>query len=248
MTSPAVISLKGVSFSYNGVTALEGITLDIQDGEMLGIVGPNGGGKSTLLKIILGLLSPDRGTVTVFGRPPVEARREIGYVPQSTSFPKDFPISVEDTVLLGRLGRTRAIGGYSSQDREAAAEVMKKAEVLDLKKRRLGDLSGGQVQRVLIARSLASRPKILILDEPTAHMDLRFEEDIFELLKALNDTMTIVVVSHDVGFISHYVTRAACLNRSLVCHQTVEISQETMNRLYGAPVRIVEHEDHQEGA
>lgn len=242
MSQPPVITLEGVSYSYDSVQALEGITLEVQDGEMLGIVGPNGGGKSTLLKIILGLLLPDRGKVTVFGRAPAEGRREIGYVPQSASFPRDFPISVEDAVLLGRLGSTRTIGGYSRQDRKVGAEVMEKAEVLELRGRRLGDLSGGQLQRVLIARALASRPRLLILDEPTAHMDLRFEEDIFELLKKLNSTITMVVVSHDVGFISHYVTRAACLNRSLVCHQTVEISQETMDKLYGAPVRIIHHD------
>lgn len=242
MSGAPVITVSGVSFSYDGPPALEGVTLEVMDGEILGIVGPNGGGKSTLLKIILGLLKPDRGKVAVFGRPPEEGRREIGYVPQSTVFPRDFPISVEEAVLLGRLGRTRFIGGYSRRDREAASEAMEKTAVLDLRRRRLGDLSGGQLQRVLIARALASRPRILILDEPTAHMDLRVEEDIFELLKELNAAMTIVVVSHDVGFISHYVTRAACLNRSLICHQTVEISQQTMDKLYGAPVRIIHHD------
>jgi zinc transport system ATP-binding protein len=242
VSPPPVISIEGVSFSYDGVQAIEGITLDVADGEMLGIVGPNGGGKSTLLKIILGLLAPDRGKVTVFGRPPAEGRRAIGYVPQSASFPRNFPISVEDAVLLGRLGCTRSVGGYSREDRRVAAEVMEKAEVGELRKRPLGDLSGGQLQRVLIARALACRPRLLILDEPTAHMDLRFEEDVFELLKELNGTMTMVVVSHDMGFISHYVTRAACLNRTLVCHQTVAITQETMDKLYGAPVRIIHHD------
>ena len=119
---------------------------------------------------------------------------------------------------------------------------MEKTDVGGLGRRRLGDLSGGQLQRVFIARALASRPQILILDEPTAHMDLRVEEDIFDLLKQLNAHMTIVVVSHDVGFISHYVTRAACLNRSLLCHQAVEISQDMMDKLYGAPVRIIHHD------
>ncbi len=242
MTADAVISIEDLSFSYEGPPVLEHVSLEVQRGEMLGLVGPNGGGKSTLLKMVLGLLRPDRGRVTVLGLSPREGRKEIGYVPQSTSFPLDFPISVEEAVLLGRLGRTRFLGGYSRRDREVAAEAMARTEVLELRRRRLGELSGGQLQRVLIARALASRPQILILDEPTSHMDLRVEEDVFGLLKELNARMTIVVVSHDVGFITHYVTRAACLNRSLLCHQTVEISQETMNRLYGAPVRAIQHE------
>ena len=143
---------------------------------------------------------------------------------------------------MGRLGRTRFLGGYNRRDREVATEVMEQTEVCILRERRLGELSGGQLQRVLIARALASRPQLLILDEPTSHMDLRVEEDIFGLLKKLNARMTILVVSHDVGFISHYVTRAACLNRALLCHQTVEISQEMMDKLYGAPVRIIHHD------
>lgn len=242
MSAEEVVSVRNVSFSYDGPPVLEHVDLAVERGEMLGLVGPNGGGKSTLLKIILGLLRPDRGEVSVLGRSPAEGRKEIGYVPQSTAFPRDFPISVEEAVLMGRLGRTRFLGGYSRRDREVATEVMEQTEVCILRERRLGELSGGQLQRVLIARALASRPQILILDEPTSHMDLRVEEDIFGLLKRLNARMTILVVSHDVGFISHYVTRAACLNRALLCHQTVEISQETMDKLYGAPVRIIHHD------
>lgn len=242
MSTEPVIAVENISFSYEGPPVLEQVSLTVEKGEMLGIVGPNGGGKSTLLKIVLGLLKPDTGTVTVLGRPPGVGRREVGYVPQSTTFPRDFPISVREAVLMGRLGRTRFLGGYTARDRRVAAEVMGETGVHDLMGRRLGDLSGGQLQRVLIARALASRPKVLILDEPTAHMDLRVEEDIFELLKKLNAHMTIVVVSHDVGFISHYVGRAACLNRSLLCHQTVEISKDVMDRLYGAPVNIIHHD------
>lgn len=242
MSAEPVIVIEDVSFTYEGPPVLEHVNLTVEKGEMLGIIGPNGGGKSTLLKIILGLLRPDEGRVTVLGRSPREGRREIGYVPQSAAFPRDFPISVEEAVLMGRLGRTRFLGGYSRRDREVATEVMEKTEVCILRERRLGELSGGQLQRVLIARALASRPQILILDEPTSHMDLRVEEDIFSLLKGLNARMTIVVVSHDVGFISHYVTRTACLNRSLLCHQSVEISEEAMSKLYGAPVRIIHHD------
>lgn len=242
MSAEKVITIEDVSFTYDGPPVLTGVTLAVEQGEMLGIVGPNGGGKSTLLKIVLGLLKPDTGKVTVLGHPPRQGREEIGYVPQSTSFPRDFPISVEEAVLMGRLGRTRFLGGYTRRDREVATEVMEMTEVCILRERRLGELSGGQLQRVLVARALAGRPRILILDEPTSHMDLRLEEDIFDLLKKLNAEMTVVVVSHDLGFISHYVTRTACLNRSLLCHQAVDISEETVSRLYGAPVRIIPHD------
>lgn len=242
MSTDEAVVIENVSFSYEGPPVLENVTLSVAKGEMLGIVGPNGGGKSTLLKIVLGLLKPDAGKVTVLGHAPREGRGEIGYVPQSTSFPRDFPICVEEAVLMGRLGRTRFLGGFSRRDREVATEVMEMTEVCILRERRLGELSGGQLQRVLIARALAGRPQILILDEPTSHIDLRVEEDIFALLKKLNSRMTIIVVSHDVGFISHYVTRTACLNRSLLCHQTPEIGVETMSRLYGAPVRTVHHD------
>ena len=241
MTEDQVIVVENVSFTYDGPPVLEDVSLSVARGEMLGLVGPNGGGKSTFLKIILGLLRPDTGRVTILGRPPREGRREIGYVPQSTTFARDFPICVEEAVLIGRLGKTRLMGTYRREDRRAAVTAMERTGICELRKRRLGDLSGGQLQRVLIARAIAGEPRILILDEPTAHMDLRVEEDIFELLKELNHRMTIIIVSHDVGFITHYVTRAACLNRSLLCHQTVEINQDTMNKLYGAPVRIIHH-------
>jgi zinc transport system ATP-binding protein len=236
------VVIENISFSYEGPPVLESVSLTVAEGEMLGIVGPNGGGKSTLLKIVLGLLKPDGGKVTVLGHSPREGRGEIGYVPQSTSFSRDFPISVEEAVLMGRLGRTRFLGGYTRRDREVATEVMEMTGVCILRERRLGELSGGQLQRVLIARALAGRPQILILDEPTSHMDLRVEEDIFALLKRLNASMTIIVVSHDVGFISRYVTRTACLNRALLCHQALEIGEETMSRLYGAPVRTIPHD------
>jgi zinc transport system ATP-binding protein len=220
---------------------LEGISLDILDGEFLGVVGPNAGGKSTLLKLILGLQEPVSGQVRVMNKPPRESRRQIGYVPQYPAFNRDFPITVEDTVLMGRLGDTGFLGGYRRQDREIAQRVMGETEVADLAGRQLSTLSGGQLQRVLVARALACQPRILILDEPTANIDMRVETDIFDLLKQLNRRMTIVVVSHDVGFISRYVDRVACLNRTLLCHHTAEISGKVISELYGSDVRMVEH-------
>lgn len=240
MSTPA-ITLENVSFAYDGVPALEDVSLDVAEGEFLGLVGPNGGGKSTLLRIVLGLLAPDAGRVSVFGLPPARARGALGYVPQFAAFRRDFPVTVEETVLLGRLGTTRALFGYRAQDRAVARRAMEETGVAELSARPVGTLSGGQLQRALVARALAGEPRILLLDEPTANIDLRAEGDIFELLKALSARMTIVVVSHDIGFISQYVTLVACLNRTLLCHTTAPITGAVIEQLYGAPVRMIRH-------
>jgi zinc transport system ATP-binding protein len=236
-----VIQLNGVSFAYDKVYVVKDITLDIHDSEFLGIIGPNAGGKSTLLKLILGLLTPDEGTIKVHGHLPVYGRSRIGYVPQYASFSRKFPINVTDTVLMGRLGSTRWFGGYQAKDREIALKAMQVVEIESIGNQNIGSLSGGELQRVLIARALASEPEILILDEPTSNIDVRVEEDIFALLKQYNDHMTIIVVSHDIAFISGFVDRVACLNQTLVCHTTEAISGKTIEELYGAPVRMIQH-------
>lgn len=241
MKNPPVIALEDVSFSYGGPMVLQHIDLVIEAGDFMGIVGPNGGGKSTLLKIILGLLKPVSGHVSVLGKSPAEGRGAIGYVPQFAAFPRDFPISVEDAVLLGRLGKASVIGGYGARDRAAARRAMQETKVVDLRNHQLATLSGGQLQRVLIARALACEPEILILDEPTANLDLRTEEDIFDLLKQLVEHPTIILVSHDIGFISRYVNRVSCLNGTLICHQTDAIDGEVIRQLYDRPVRMIHH-------
>jgi len=239
--SKTVISVESVNFSYAGPLVLEDINLAVSENEFLGVVGPNGGGKSTLLKLILGLLKPDTGKITVLGKSPEKGREAIGYVPQQTRIKRDFPITVEDAVLLGRLGKTKSFWGYSKRDKNITETALRETEIIDLKNRRLSTLSGGQFQRVLIARALVCDPEILILDEPTSNIDLRMEEDIFDLLKKLNERATIIVVSHDVGFISEYVNLVACLNRTLVCHQTSAISGKMIEELYATPVQMIQH-------
>ena len=239
--SETVITLEGVGFGYDELPVLENISLSIERLEFLGIVGPNGGGKSTLLKLILGLLAPREGRISVFGKPPVQARQRLGYVPQFATFERTFPISVRDTVLQGRLGKTWPVFGYRALDREVAERAMAEADILDLQHRPLAELSGGQRQRVLIARALASDPEVLILDEPTANVDPRVEAGVFELLKRLNERVTVIVVSHDIGFISKYITRVACLNRRLVCHTTSMIGSDLIQELYGTPMQMVHH-------
>lgn len=246
----AVIKLQDVNFSYGGAPVLEQVGLQIIEGEFLGIVGPNAGGKSTLLKLILGLLEPQSGHIQILGKCPLEARQFVGYVPQYPSFLRDFPITVEQAVMLGRVGvRSRpkwlgalSPGGYSKADHVITRQALAEVEADDLANCELGNLSGGQLQRVLLARALVCEPSILLLDEPTANIDQRLESDIFDLLTRLNARMTILVVSHDIGFISSYVTRVACINRTLVCHRTDAIDGQVIKNLYGDNVRMVAHQ------
>ena len=245
MNEDSVIKIRDLHFNYGDVPILEDINIDIQQKEFIGMVGPNGSGKTTLLKIILGLLVPDHGTVEVLGKPPVQSVKNVGYMPQFAPFTRDFPISVEETVLMGRLGKTSNMGFFSKEDKQLAAESMEAVEVLDLRKRSIGSLSGGQLQRALIARALTCNPEIMILDEPTANVDMKVEKDIFDLLKRLNEKITIIVVTHDIGFISKYIDRVACINRTLICHPTSELTGETIENLYGTHVHMVHH--HHEG-
>ncbi len=244
MNADSVIEVRNLSFSYGEVPVLEKVELTVPEGEFLGIVGPNAGGKSTLLKLLLGLLQPRQGEIRVLGLPPAKARHLLGYVPQHPAFSRDFPVTVEQVVLMGRLGKGRLIGRYDRRDRRIARRVMEEAEIAPLARRRIGHLSGGQLQRVLVARALACEPRILLLDEPTANIDMRVENELFDLLRELNQRMTILVVSHDIAFISRYVHRVACLNRTLVCHRTEEIDADTIRQLYGGEVRMVHHHHH----
>lgn len=239
-----VVSLEDVTFSYSGPKVLDKVSLQVRENEFLGLVGPNAGGKSTLLKIMLGLLKPLAGRVRVLGEKPEKSCTQVGYVPQYPLFSREFPITVEQTVLMGRLGVSGLFGGYRRRDREVAQRAMLETEIINLASRQLCTLSGGQLQRVLMARALACEPLILMLDEPTANIDMRIETEIFDLLKKLSRRMTIIVVSHDVGFISGYVGRVACLNRTLVCHPTASIDGDTIRSLYQADVKMVEHHHH----
>lgn len=256
---PSVVQLRNVDFAYDDLQILRNIDLEIREGEFLGIVGPNAGGKSTLLKLILGLLEPQRGEIRVLGKRPGRISPAVGYVPQHPSFSRDFPISVEQVVELGLLGSGGGDGSrgaskrktgllqallpqrISGDQREAIHQALCEVEACSLAKRQIGSLSGGQLQRVLLARALVSQPEILILDEPTANIDQRLESEIFDLLKKLNQRMTILVVSHDIAFISDYVSRVACINQTLVCHHTDAIDGDVIQDLYGEHVRMIAH-------
>jgi len=237
-----VIQLQDVSFSYDGVPVLEDVNLTVTDGDFVSIVGPNGGGKTTLLKIILGLVRPSRGNVRVFGLPPVKARSRIGYMAQQSTFDFLFPVNVLDVVLMGRLGHGAGLGFYSREDRRAALQALDRMEMEPLQNRPFSRLSGGQRQRVLLARALASEPELLLLDEPTANVDAAIETELFEILDMLNRHMTIMLVTHDLGFVSAYVRSVICVNRRLAVHPTSSITGEMIHELYGGNVQMVRHD------
>ncbi|MFY9399418.1 MAG: ABC transporter ATP-binding protein [Desulfomonilia bacterium] len=237
-----VIELTGVSFSYQGYRVLDGVSMTVQQGDFLSIVGPNGGGKTTILKLILGLLKPDRGMVKVFGSSPEQSRHRIGYMPQYTSLDPLFPVSVLDVVLMGRLGPGMRFGYYSRSDRLLAEEVLERLELYDLRHRPFSRLSGGQFQRVLIARALVSDPELLLLDEPTANVDAAVQTELYEILHQLNERLTIVLVTHDLGFVSRYVNSVACVNRRLIMHPTCDITGEMINEIYGTDVHMIRHD------
>lgn len=243
---PGVIEFRDVSFGYDGSPVLEAVDLSVRRGEFIGVVGPNGSGKTTLLKLVLGLLEPGRGEVRVLGGSPAQNRHRIGYVPQSGRFRRDFPISVEQMVLMGRLSRGPGLGGWRRRDREAARRAMAELDIEALAPRPIGTLSGGQLQRALIARALAGEPEILLLDEPTANVDFPQEQRLFEELRAGTGGRTVLVVSHDVGFVSGFVSRVACVNRFVETHEPAQLTGATIESLYGAPVRMV-HQAHHHG-
>ena len=241
MTHEEVVTLDDIWVHYNSTPILEGISLSIEQNDFLGIIGPNGGGKTTLLKVILGLVQPSRGEVTVLGKPPQRSRSSIGYVPQYNLFDRDFPISVWEVTLMGRYGRTGLFKRYSTEDRTMARNALKTVDMLDHKNQQMGKLSGGEQQRVLIARALVSEPRLLLLDEPIASVDSTMQTEFYELLDRLKQRMAIVLVSHDISAVSVYVDKIACLNRQLFHHGSPEIEAEVLEATYKCPVQMIAH-------
>lgn len=236
-----VIELKDIWVSYDGVRVLESVTLNVKDRDFLAIIGPNGGGKSTLLKVILGLITPDRGSVRLLGGNPRDMRKYVGYVPQYHSSNLDFPITVCDVVLMGRLSHKGPLQRYNEEDRKAAREALEIVGMLEFKDRQVGELSGGQKQRVFIARSLVTKPKLLILDEPSTGIDSRMQKEFYELLNRLKSEIAIIMVTHDISAISVYVDKIGCLNRQFHYHDSKEISPHDLEVSYQCPIELIAH-------
>jgi zinc transport system ATP-binding protein len=236
-----VVRLEDVWVRYDGVAVLEGVNLAIEQNDFLGIIGPNGGGKTTLLKVVLGLVKPSRGRVSVMGSAPEASRNDIGYISQHSLFDRDFPISVWDVVLMGRLGRTGLLRRYGKEDKSKAESALHTVGMLDHRERQIGKLSGGEQQRVFIARALVTEPRLLLLDEPTASVDPAMQTEFYELLEDLKERMAIVLVSHDISAVSVYVGKIACLNRELFYHGSKEIAPEILEATYKCPVQMIAH-------
>jgi zinc transport system ATP-binding protein len=247
VTDEPAVQFENVSFAYQAAPVLVDVNLAIRPGETVCVVGPNGGGKTTLVKLILGLLRPDAGEVRVFGRPPVRARRRVGYMPQYVRHDPQFPVTVMDIVLMGRLGRPGLagwFGWYGRADRGAARKALARVGMEGFTRRPFAALSGGERQRVLIARALCTEPELLLLDEPTANVDTLVETRLVEILRELASDMAIIMVSHDLGVVSSFARRVVCVNRRVVVHPTSEITGELIQDLYQHDVRIVHHEQH----
>ena len=241
MDNKELVKLEDVWVHYDGMPILEGVNLSIEQGDFLGIIGPNGGGKTTLLKVIMGLITPSRGRVSILGEPPQTGRQNIGYVPQYTLFDRDFPINVRDVVLMGRNGKVGLFKRYGREDKEAAESALQTVNMLDYEDRQIGKLSGGEQQRVFIARALVTEPKLLLLDEPTASVDSAMQTDFYELLETLKHQMAIVLVSHDISAISIYVDDIACLNHQLFYHGSKEIEPAVLEATYKCPIQMIAH-------
>ena len=237
----AVISLKEVWAGYEDDLVLEDVNFEMFPRDFVGLIGPNGGGKTTLIRVMLGLIKPMRGEVSVMGKSPQAGRHHIGYVPQLQSEDKDFPASVWEVVRMGRLGHGPLLRRLSSQDDAIVEEQLRWAGLLDLRKRAVGELSGGQRQRVLIARALATQPEILLLDEPTASVDVEASINLYELLARLNEHVTILLISHDMTAVSTYVKTIGCVNRRLVYHRDKQITADMLAEGYKCPVDLIAH-------
>lgn len=240
--SVTAVHIDNLSVYYGQTPAIAGVCLDVEDGEYLGIIGPNGGGKSTLLKAILGLAPTAAGTVQVFGNRLGKNKASVGYVPQFATLDKRFPITLFEVVLTGRLKQGLSpFFRFTQKDKEMARELLERVGIADIANRQISELSGGEFQKMLIARALAVNPRLLLLDEPTASVDAGSRDQIYGLLEELNKNMTIILVTHDLLAISSQVRRLACLNGHLIYHGEPELTENIVNNLYGCPVDLIAH-------
>ncbi len=238
------ISVKGISFGYSkDEPILKNVSFDIEEGEFVGLIGPNGGGKTTLLKLLMGFIEPWEGSISLFSKPATSYPNGIGYVPQALHYDRNFPISVMDLVLGGRLSQLSWTGRFSKRDREIAAHALEEVNLTDFKDKSFGTLSGGQAQRVLIARALATEPKILLLDEPLAAVDVVAEADFYEILHKIKSHLTIMMVTHDIQAIIKHVKRVLCVQGNVISLAPGQVCEHFALGLYHFPL-ILTPEQH----
>ena len=231
-----LIRLENIDAGYEGKTILNNVDLTIRKGDFLGIIGPNGGGKTTLLKVLLGIIKPYNGTIKYGSKSEIV----FGYLPQNQKFDKRFPITVTEVVLSGLMPVKSIFAKYTKEDKSRANSLLEQYGLSEYRNSAIGDLSGGQVQRVLLCRAIISNPQILVLDEPTTYIDANFEKEFYSLLNKLNQDMAIVMVSHDIGTICSYVKSIACVNRGLHYHNSNIITNQDL-QAYNCPIELVSH-------
>ena len=239
-----LIEIKNLSAAYDGKTVLHDVNLTVYDRDFLGIIGPNGGGKTTLIKCILGLLKPVSGEIVCHScRPGGEGNRKfrMGYLPQYTRIDRKFPITVEEVILSGLAGGKSLTARYTAADREKARNVMARMGLEGLGSRPIGALSGGQLQRTLLGRAVISDPEVVILDEPSTYLDRHFEARLYELLTDLNRECAIILVSHDIGTVLQQVKSIACVNETLDYHPDTGITPEWLERNFQCPIELLGH-------
>lgn len=236
-----LIELKNITAGYENTLAIENATLSIHSADFIGIIGPNGGGKTTLLKVILGLEKPWQGEI-IYHSPGINQGEQgkMGYLPQINQFDDRFPISVFEVVRSGLVNRRKIFGGYRSEDNDKTMQVLKDIGIEDIRNKSIGDLSGGQKQRVFLGRAIVSDPEVLFLDEPNTYVDNKFEGELYEMLKELNKQMAIVLVTHDLGTISSYIKSIVCVNRSVHHHESNTITEEQL-AVYNCPIQLITH-------
>lgn len=233
-----ILEIESLTAGYGGRPVIENVNLRVEDNDFVGVIGPNGGGKTTLLKVILGLIRPDTGRVLFHGGS--FDRTEIGYLPQMSEGDAGFPVTVKDVVMSGLMIHKSAAGRMSRDDRKLAQRVIDELGLEGLSTASLSELSGGQRQRVFLGRAVIGSPKLLLLDEPVNFVDSEFEMGFYEKLAEYNKRMAILMVSHDVGTISSHVKSFACVNRTLHYHPSGKITNDQL-RSYGCPIQLVTH-------
>ncbi|MBK7133446.1 MAG: ATP-binding cassette domain-containing protein [Bacteroidales bacterium] len=233
-----LFEMHSLSASYGALTVLKDVNFVVDENDFIGVIGPNGGGKTTLLKIILGLLKPSEGTIVFNGN--ILNGNRIGYLPQMSTGDINYPVTVTDIVLSGLMIQKGFISRMNASDKIKAAKVIDELGLSDLAGATINELSGGQMQRVFLGRAIIGNPKLLLLDEPGNFVDTSFENDFYEKLRELNKRMAILMVSHDVGTISSHIKSFACVNRTLHYHPSHEITNDDL-LAYGCPIQLITH-------
>ena len=243
MTAPKqpIIKLEHVFAGYVEKVALQDVSLEVFDHDFLGVIGPNGGGKTTLMRVILGMMKPFSGKVSYFRNGVQVPELTIGYLPQYNDIDRQFPIAVEEVVLSGLSRQKKLFAPFDANHKQQVAQTLEKLGMEDFAKRPIGSLSGGQLQRVLLARAIVSRPEVVVLDEPNTYIDKRFQEQMYQMLDVINHDCAIIIVSHDVGTILQNVKAVACVNRTLHYHDTPEISSDELSKHFGCPIELLGH-------